>query len=75
MSHSIQNAFSQSKVQFSLDLLRQVTRMDRAAKIQAETGARAEDLQFCLESSLQRARLELFSLLGLSEYVANFEDD
>ena len=49
--------------------------MNGAAKIQVETGARAKDLQFCLEPSLQRSRLEFFSLLGFSEDVTYFEDD
>src|SRR5688572_27077574 len=75
MSHSVENTFSQREIQFSFDLLGQVTRMHSAAKIQVKTGSRAKDIELRLESSLQRARLEFSSFLGLSEYVADFEDD
>ena len=49
--------------------------MHSAAKIQVKTGSRAKDIELRLESSLQRARLEFSSFLGLGEYVADFEDD
>src|SRR5918993_3179502 len=75
MSHGVENSFSQREIQFSFDLLGQITRLHSAAKIQVKTGARAKDIELRLESSLQRARLEFFLLLGLSEYVAYFEDD
>jgi hypothetical protein len=72
VTNRIENAFTQSEIQFSLDGRGQFMGIDGASEIELESGASAKNIQLLFQSSFQGTGLEIFRALIFREQVSDF---
>jgi len=72
VTNRIENAFTQSEIQLSLDGRGQFVGIDGASEIELEAGASAKNIQLLFQSSFQGTGLEILQALIFREQVSNF---
>jgi hypothetical protein len=72
VTNRVENAFTQSEIQLSLDGRGQFVGIDGASEIELEAGASAENIQLLFQSSFQGTGLEILQALIFREQVSDF---